>query len=136
MDLKYYKRNYCKDIEKVENYEKAKADNFIGWICHHRLETHNRNGERRSVDIKHKELKALGMYYNRSVSELIFLTRKEHEILHKKDKPTWNKGVPKSEEQKKELSETHKGRHHYNNGKISVMCYECPPSFVPGRLRK
>ena len=27
MQLKYYKR-YCSDIENVENFEKAKADNF------------------------------------------------------------------------------------------------------------
>lgn len=31
MNLKYYKRHYCKDIENVENFEKAKADNFVGW---------------------------------------------------------------------------------------------------------
>ena len=29
MDLKYYKRYYCKDIENVENFDKAKADNFV-----------------------------------------------------------------------------------------------------------
>lgn len=35
---------------------------------------------------------------------------------------------------KKKLSEIHKGRHWYNNGEISVMCFECPDGFVPGRL--
>lgn len=68
MNLKYYKRYYCKDIENVENFEKAKADNFKGWHCHHRLETHNSDGERRLVDISHNELKALGMsrwFYSR-----------------------------------------------------------------------
>ena len=24
---------YCDNIENVENYEKAKADNFKGWQC-------------------------------------------------------------------------------------------------------
>ena len=102
MELKYYKR-YCKDIENVENYEKAKADNFKGWHCHHCLETHNSDGERRLVDISHNELKALGMYYNRPADELIFLTSREHNALH-------NKGRQKSEETRKKLSEAHKGR--------------------------
>ena len=83
MDLKYYKRYYCKDIENVENFEKAKADDFVGWNCHHRLETHNSDGERRLVDISHNELKALGMYYNRPADELIFLTSREHNAFKK-----------------------------------------------------
>ena len=37
--------NYCKSIEDIENYELAKADNFIGWDIHHRLETHNSDKE-------------------------------------------------------------------------------------------
>ena len=26
---------FCDDIENVENYEIAKADNFVLWDCHH-----------------------------------------------------------------------------------------------------
>jgi len=37
--------------ENIENYATAKKDNFKGWICHHRLETHNSDSERRLVDI-------------------------------------------------------------------------------------
>ena len=96
-----YKR-YCSDIENVENYEDAKKDNFKGWHCHHRLETHNSDGERRPVDISYKELQALGMYYHRPASELIFLTSKEHNSLH-------HKGKLISEETKKKLSEASKG---------------------------
>ena len=103
MDLKYYKSHYCSDIENVENFEKAKADNFIGWDCHHRLETHNSDGERRLVDITQAELIALGMYYNRPAEELIFMTTKEHKILH-------SKGKHPSEETKKKLSEVKKGK--------------------------
>ena len=33
-------KRYCKDYENIENYDKALADNFKGWHCHHRLETH------------------------------------------------------------------------------------------------
>ena len=91
MDLKYYKR-YVKDIENVENFEKAFTDNFVGWCCHHRLETHTSDGERRAVDISAAELKALGMYCNRPASELIFLTESEHQILHTKGKQGYWKG--------------------------------------------
>ena len=132
MELKYYKR-YCKDIENVENYEKAKAGDFKGWHCHHRLETHTSDGIRREVDILAAELKALGMYYNRPASELIFLTIREHNAFNKgrpgpnkgkkfseetrrkmaeakKGKPSNKKGKKLSEETKKKLSESHKGK--------------------------
>ena len=80
------KRNFerfCKEHEKIENYQKAKKDNFKGWHCHHRLETHNSDGERRLVDITVAELQALDMYYNRPAEELIFLRKGEHTSLRK-----------------------------------------------------
>ena len=107
-----YNKRFCKDIENVENYEKAKADNFVGWHCHHR----------KGIDIPREELQALGMYYNRPADELIFLTVGEHRKLHKfseetkkklsesrKGKPSPNKGKRHSEESRKKLSEAHKG---------------------------
>ena len=77
-----YNKRFCKEPEKIENYEKALADNFKGWECHHRLQTWTSDGERRLVNISAAELKALGMYYNRPASELIFLTVSEHRLLH------------------------------------------------------
>ena len=144
-------KQYCKEPEKIENYQKAKKDNFKGWECHHRLETHTPDGERRLVDITQKELKALGMYYHRPASELIFLTVKEHYV--------YRKGKPKSEEHKKNIGEAmkgnkcHLGKRHsketrkkmgaakkgtrwYNNGKINIRAKECPEGFVPGRLKR
>ena len=167
-------KRYCKEPEKIENYEKAKKDNFKGWHCHHRLETHNSDGERRLVNISMDELKALGMYYNRPAEELIFLTIREHNAFnkgkliseeHKKKVSEANKynkhalGYHHSEETRKKISEAHKdkprseetkkkiaeaskgntnvrGRHWYNNGKISKRAYECPEGFVPGRIKK
>lgn len=102
-------KQYCKDYEKIENYQKAKKDNFKGWECHHRLETHTPDGERRLVDITQKELITLGMYYNRPASELIFLTVKEHNA--------YRKGKPKSDEHKKKLREAMKGKPSPNKGK-------------------
>ena len=142
---------YCKDYENIENYEAAKKDNFKEWCCHHRLETHTSDGERRLVDITTGELQALGMYYNRPASELIFLTENEHSSLHKPSEETKKKmskakkgkylgennsfyGKRHSEESKKKMSEANSGKHWFNNGKVNKFCYECPPGFVPGLL--
>ena len=123
------KRNFerfCKEPEKIENYEKALKDNFKGWECHHRLETHNSDGERRLVDITKKELIALGMYYNRPAEELIFLTRSEHDAFRKgkhhseetKEKMREaKKGKHLSEEHKNKIAETLKGNIPWNKGK-------------------
>ena len=91
--MKHNFEKFCKDYENIENYHKAKADNFNGWNCHHR----------KGVDIPREELKALGMYYNRPAEELIFIKLSEHSSLH-------NKGKPKTEEHKNKISETLKGK--------------------------
>ena len=103
-------KQYCKDYENIENYEKAKADDFKNWEIHHRLETHNSDGERRLVDITADELKALDMYYNRPADELIFMTIYEHSRLHMK-------GKHRSEETRKKISSAQKGRPAWNKGK-------------------
>lgn len=112
-----YGKKFCTDIENVENYEKAKADNFKGWCCHHRLETHNSDGERRVVNITRDELKALDMYFNRPAEELIFLTVTEHVKLHHKGEKHHMYGKHHSEETRKKISETLKGRPGANRGK-------------------
>ena len=100
--MKYSFKYYCKDYEHIENYDKAKADDFKNWEVHHRLETHNSDGERRLVDITADELKALDMYYNRPADELIFMTIYEHSRLHMKGKHL-------SEETKKKIGAASKG---------------------------
>ena len=100
--MRYNFKYYCKDYKNIENYEKAKADDFKNWEVHHRLETHNSDGERRLVDITADELKALDMYYNRPADELIFLTIYEHSRLHMKGKHL-------SEETRKKISSASKG---------------------------
>ena len=153
-------KRYCKDYKNIENYEAAKKDNFKGWECHHRLETHTSDGERRLVDISQKELIALGMYFDRPADELIFLTSREHNAFkkgkhhseeHKKKLSEAHKGKQFSEEHKNKMSEAakgkhfseehknkigeaHKGRHWFNNGKVNKFCYECTDGFIPGRL--
>ena len=118
--MKHKFERYCKDYKNIENYDKAAADNFKGWECHHRLETHTSDGERRVVDITAAELQALGMYYHRPASELIFLTESEHKSLrkgkHHSDETRRKiaeaaKGKPKTEEHKKQIRETLKGKY-------------------------
>ena len=141
--MKHTFERYCKDYKNIENYEKALADNFKGWHCHHRLETHNSCGERRLVDITRDELKALGMCYNRPAEELIFLTSSEHNALRKgrhlseearRKVSDAKKGKKLSEETKNKISETLKGSRWFNNGKICIKAKECPQGFIPGRL--
>ena len=45
------------------------------------------------------------------------------------------KGHLVTEEQKNKQSKAIKGRRWYNNSKICVISYECPPGFVPGRIK-
>lgn len=164
--MKHKFEKFCKNPENIENYEKALADNFNNWDCHHRLGTHTSDGERRQVDISKVELITLDMYYNRPAEELIFLPSNEHTSLHKKGKTyfkgkhhteeaknkiseaqkgennsmygklPWNKGKKMSEEYCRKNSESHKGLHWYNNSEIEIKAKECPDGFTPGRLRK
>ena len=156
------KTSFCfeKDIEKIENYELAKADNFKGWVIHHRLETHDSDNNKRLKEITKQELIALGMYYYRPESELIFMRRGEHSRLHnyisqigeknrgskrsietKRKMAEIRKGSKHSEETKRKISEAMKGhksptksRLWFTDGKISVMRFECPKGFRPGRV--
>ncbi len=80
-------KSYCRDdISKIENYELAKADNFVGWECHHRLEL--------TLDGEHahsrEDLKRMNMYYNRPYFELIYLRRTEHCKLHTRAQKRFN----------------------------------------------
>lgn len=52
------------------------------------------------------------------------------------------KGRKHSEKTRRKMSDAHKGKttwtkgtHWYNNGKVEVMCFECPEGFVAGRLK-
>ena len=76
---------YCipEEIEKIENYELAKKDNFIGWHIHHRLECVETGAV---VNSTRQDLIDWGIYYNRPASELIFLTASEHGKLHRRAK--------------------------------------------------
>lgn len=89
----------CKKPEHIENYEVAFNDPVQVWECHHRKE---------SV-FSRRELILRGEYYDVEPTELIFLTRAEHNKLHK----TGNKntlGKHWTETTKKKLSCSKKGK--------------------------
>lgn len=106
------KNGYCKNPELIENYDKAIADISQIWDCHHRLEE----------KYSREELIEMGKYYNVKPEDLIFLTKSEHRKLdsfckrlskRQKGRKSWNKGKTDiySEETKKKMSESKKGKH-------------------------
>ena len=111
---------FCRTPELIENYTEAISSNKK-YDCHHRLETHFSNGiERpRNAQLSREELIALGMYFDRPASELIFLTQKEHHSLHNK----YNKGRklgPTSEETKVKISTANKGKKRSDETKAKI----------------
>ena len=60
--------------QDIENYDKAKAADFKGFVLHHRREEQG---------YTMKQLKEMDLYYRRPANELIFLTCKEHAEIHK-----------------------------------------------------
>lgn len=67
-------RKICKDIEKVENYEKAVADKKNHYELHHREEDDGYFAA---------DLKKLGRYFDVEPDKLIFLTKTEHIGRHR-----------------------------------------------------
>lgn len=105
-------QRFCKeDPSLIENYDKAVADTTQIWDCHHRLEI--QGDEVHSME----ELKELGLYYHRPACELIFLTHSEHSSLHNKGEKNAMYHFEYSEQTRKKMSESHKGKVGPNKGK-------------------
>ena len=76
----YMAKLYCSDdITLIENYQQAIADEKRTWDIHHRREC-DENG---ITLFTKKQLKEMGLYFNRPASELIFVTRSIHCKLHR-----------------------------------------------------
>lgn len=118
ISYKYVSKFCCEDISLIENYDKAIADEKR-WECHHRLETHDENGNLRLIEDRlfREDLKDLGLYYYRPASELIFMAKSDHVRLH-------FKGTHKSEESKRKTSNSLMGHSVSNETrqKISKAC--------------
>lgn len=111
---------YCReDISLIQNYDKAISDKEQTWDCHHRRET--------DEGLSLEQLKEQNLYYDRPSNELIFLTHAEHISLHHKEKYTSietkrkqseaHKGKVFTEEHRKHLSESIKGKNNPMYGK-------------------
>ena len=123
-------KKYCKeDISKIKNYALAIADTTQMWECHHMTETWWNCSKQDLIDNE--------CYYGRKACELIFLTPAEHKSLHnkgktlseesrrklsesKKGKKTWIKGMHHSEETLRKMSESHKGKTHSEETLIKI----------------
>ena len=149
---------YCADdISLIENYNEAYSSPET-WDCHHRLEVQGKFRNSKELLIR------CGVYFGVPASQLIFLTHREHMKLHnggvkfsddtRKRMSDSHKGKPKSEEQKRKLSEAAKrrivdvefrkkicsaggkttlGKKWFSNGKVCVRAFTCPDGFHPGR---
>ena len=126
------KKYCCEDISKIENYELAKRDNFRGWVIHHRLELVETGAV---ADSTKQDLKAWGIYYNRPASELIYLTKSEHQKLHRTGKPGPNRGKHFSEEHKRKLLESKKGKKHFK-GLFCIDIYDEDKNLVKKEVIK
>lgn len=87
-------QKYCSEpLTQIENYEKAKLEDFKGWCIHHRLELHPDC----SVRFTSTALKKFNFYYNRPARELIFLRNSEHTSIHQKGNWTDDRRLAHSE---------------------------------------
>ena len=97
-----YANAYCKeDISLIENYEQAVSDNEV-WDCHHRDEIRTLPSGITVIRTR-QDLLDDGRYFHCPANELIFLTRSNHNKLHK----TGNKytvGCKLSEETRNNIS--------------------------------
>lgn len=94
-----YPKKYCSEpLENIENYQEAISDSETNWVCHHRAEILP------CGKFSRESLKAVGLYFNRPASELIFLKEDEHRRLHALGN-THARGVKLGEEAKKHMSE-------------------------------
>ena len=77
---KYNAKRFCsEDIALIENYQDAISDKNKMWDTHHRREC-DENGK---TLFTKKQLKEMGLYFNRPASELMFVTRSMHKKLHR-----------------------------------------------------
>lgn len=128
---KYRANKYCcEDISKIENYEEAVNDTTQTWQIHHKDEIRILTSGM-TVYRTEQELIENGRYYDCPANELIFLTKSVHSQLHMKYRPKLcdevykkavrtrnaNNSTWHSEDTKKKISESTKGRVPWNKGK-------------------
>jgi len=116
------KRYCCEDISKIYGYKEAMADKENYWHCHHCL----------GLVWTKKQLIEMGLYYKQPAEYLMFVTPSEHFKLHYITRP------PKhhTEESRKKMSESRKGRVAWNKGKTGVFSEESRKKMSKSRKGK
>lgn len=115
---------YCSEpIELIENYDKAISDTKQIWDCHHRWET--------DLGYSVEELIEMGEYYKTSAKNLIFLTHCEHSLLHRQSGNNPMLGKHHTEESRRKMSESGKGRSKSEEHKRKISV-----SMTNGKLSK
>ena len=96
-------KRFCKDpIEWIENYLEAVNDTTQTWDCHHRNEI--------LLNVSAKKLREMGLYYRVPACDLIFLTHRDHNILH-------HRGKKRPKEFSEKMSELMTGERNHQYGK-------------------
>lgn len=116
---KMTKKYCCEDLSLIENYDKAISDTTQTWVCHHRVEILP------CGVYKPKTLIKIGLYWKRPASELIFMTRAEHNRLHFTSENNPNYGKHLSDTTKKKLSKANFGK-----GAKPILQYAKDGEFV------
>lgn len=120
----------CEDLSKIENYDKAIADETQTWQCHHKAEILPCGNYSVPILIKY------GLYFHRPANELIFLTFANHNRIHNsqggrgkkmglsnKGRKTWL-GRHHTEDTKKKIRAKCKGHTPWNKGKKGIYSKE------------
>lgn len=126
---KHHSEESKKKISESKKGKRTGEDNpFYG--KHHSEETRKKMSETRKG-------KHLSEEHKKKMSEA--RKGKKFSEEHKKKIGASRKGKKMSEEFCRKNSEGHKGlnigKHWYNDGEINVRAKECPPGFVPGRIK-
>ena len=94
------------NFKRIENFLSAAMDTEQVWVCHHRLETEL--GVDRDYLIEHD------LYYNRPPEELVFVTRSQHNEIHKTSERLHTDDV------RRKISEANKGHIHSEEHKRNI----------------
>ena len=166
----WYTHKYCNDdITKIENYEQAINDTTQTWHCHHRLETDLNLSiqELKDRDLyynrpaselifltpkEHQRIHHKGAFMSEETRKKMSEAKKgkpsnnkgNHYFHSKETKQKIseaNKGRQMSEEQKRKLSNSIKGRIYINNGQTSKMInlneldYYISLGYIKGKIK-
>lgn len=123
INIRRAKKYCCEDISKIENYDKAIADETQTWQCHHRAEILP------CGRFSRKDLDKHDLLFKQPAERLVFLTEYEHKSLHKN-----HLGYKHSIDTKNKISLAKKGKTSNRKGKkMSIESREKLKKSLTGR---